>query len=196
VPPRFPQICTSGKGKGKITVRSIIIETPFLLTPECDQPLLASKDRSLRRRLNADIEDPRELRKLKRELKTKAVRAHRHAMKIVTASETRWIELVKSELFKDMLDRARDTEGASTIGVKELAKSLRVLVIPYSHTIDFSTSNNHFSCSEGEDTWSVAHSVRSETAPFDALALTRPKPDLYISLPTVEEHKVPRGFEG
>lgn len=36
--------------------------------------------------------------------------------------------------------------------------------------------------------------MRSETAPFDAPKLTRPKPDLFISLPTIEEHRAPRGL--
>lgn len=47
-------------------------------------------------------------------------------MNIVAASEMRWQGLVKSELFKGMSDRALITEGARTIGVRELAKSLRV----------------------------------------------------------------------
>ncbi|KAJ9364176.1 hypothetical protein DTO280E4_1939 [Paecilomyces variotii] len=136
------------------------------------EPLLASEDRSILHRLTADIGYPQELRKLKR-LTAKAVSAHNYAMNIVAASEMRWQGLVKSELFKGMSDRALITEGARTIGVRELAKSLRV---------------------ESEDTWYAAHEVRLKTASSNAPILTRPKPDLYIALPTFEEDKVPRGF--
>ncbi|KAA8651608.1 uncharacterized protein ATNIH1004_000498 [Aspergillus tanneri] len=97
-----------------------------------------------------------------------------YAQKIVVASESRWMDFVKT-LFEPMITRARNFEGATTIGIREFEKSLRV-------------------DAGGDYIWDAADSVRSATAPWDAQMLTRPKPDLFISLPTIQAHRAPRGF--
>ncbi|KAL4863184.1 hypothetical protein BDV12DRAFT_177820 [Aspergillus spectabilis] len=140
------------------------------------QALRASKDRSLLRRFNSENDDPVLQSKIDREtkkLKTKAVQSHKEAMKIVAAVEDRWMDWVKTNLFSEMVERARAIEGARTVTDRELAKAVRV---------------------DGNADWTAAHQALSWTTPSAAPTLKRARPDLFISLPAIEEERVPRGF--
>lgn len=90
---------------------------------------MVSMDRNLSCRPNEGIEDPRGLHEIT-DLKARAVSACKRAQKIVVPLESRWMDFVKT-LFEPMITRARDIEGAGRIGVRELAKSLRVSVMFY-----------------------------------------------------------------
>ncbi|KAL4993592.1 hypothetical protein BDV10DRAFT_189826 [Aspergillus recurvatus] len=139
--------------------------------------LLTSKYRSIAGRLNAEFGDGVQHEKLRREQKklgSRAIEAHKRARSIIAATEERWMELVKTKIVDEILERARDFEGAKALGLRDLMRYFRV---------------------EGDDIWSVSRDVLLETTPADAPRLKRPKPDLYFSLPIIEEDRVPRGFQ-
>ncbi|KAL3473281.1 hypothetical protein BJX99DRAFT_261469 [Aspergillus californicus] len=138
--------------------------------------LMASKDRNLLRRFKAENNDPVLQKKIDREtknLRTKAIQSHQEAMKIVAAVEERWMDWVKTHLFSDMVARAHEIEGATTLTDRQLAKAVRV---------------------DGNENWTTAHQALSDTRPPSAPTLKRAKPDLFISIPAIEIDRVPRGF--
>ncbi|KAL5044508.1 hypothetical protein BDW71DRAFT_100901 [Aspergillus fruticulosus] len=138
--------------------------------------LLTSKYRSVAGRLQAKLDGAQheELRREQKKLGSRAIEAHKRARSIIAATEERWMELVKTKIVNEILERARDFEGAKALGLRDLMRYFRV---------------------EGDDIWSVSRDVLLETTPADAPRLKRPKPDLYFSFPIIEQDRVPRGFQ-
>jgi hypothetical protein len=95
---------------------------------------MKSSHRSLFEKMDPTIRDSAHIKeeneqKKRKALLTKALRANQTAMRIVVASEDRWMDLVKETLFNELMTRARESEGASANGAKDLMESIRVSVI-------------------------------------------------------------------
>ncbi|KAF7593570.1 hypothetical protein BBP40_011190 [Aspergillus hancockii] len=63
-----------------------------------------------------------------RNIRRKAERARKVAMKIAVASEDRWIDLAKNYLFDEMIRGARQSEGSTAVGAKDLMEKMRMFV--------------------------------------------------------------------
>ncbi|KAL4942929.1 hypothetical protein BDV06DRAFT_153838 [Aspergillus oleicola] len=139
--------------------------------------LLTSKYRYIADRVEEELGDGVQHEKLRKDwkkLENRTSEAHKRARSIMAATEERWMELVKTKIVDEILERARNFEGAKALGVRDLVKYFRV---------------------EGDDVWSASRDVLLETTPAEAPMLKRPKPDLYFSFPIIEQDRVPRGFQ-
>ncbi|KAL4905028.1 hypothetical protein BDW74DRAFT_178039 [Aspergillus multicolor] len=137
--------------------------------------LLTSKYRYVADRVEDELGNGMQHDKLRRDwqkLEGRATEAHKRAKSIMAATEERWMELVKTKIVDEILERARNFEGAKALGVRDLMKYFRV---------------------EGDDIWSASRDVLLKTTPPEAPMLKRPKPDLYFSFPIIEQDRLLRG---
>ncbi|KAE8382365.1 hypothetical protein BDV26DRAFT_17026 [Aspergillus bertholletiae] len=103
-------------------------------------------------------------------LQAKAIRALEAAKNIQMPIESRWIELVKNTLFSEVIHQARESEGVNAPTAADLTRSLRV---------------------EGDGlVWTASQKVLAETTRSTRPRLQRPKPDLFISFPIIEDSTV------
>lgn len=78
-----------------------------------------------------ELGDGMQHEKLRRDwqkLEGRTTEAHKRAKSIMAATEERWMELVKTKIVDEILERARNFEGAKALGVRDLAKYFRVSV--------------------------------------------------------------------
>ncbi|KAL6233196.1 hypothetical protein BDW75DRAFT_242235 [Aspergillus navahoensis] len=113
------------------------------------------------------------LRREQKKLGSRAIEAHKRARSTIAATEERWMELVKTKIVDEILERAR-SEGAKALGLRDLMRYFR---------------------GEGDEKRTASRGVLLETTPADAPRLKSPKPDLYFSFSIIEQDKVPRGDE-